>query len=122
MAVAPLMLSNCSLSLSVFKKRWGTAASQILVLNDVRNMPLWRSTTSAQLWRPSLRLTLAVLLQAQKQGTVSHWHLSMQRAGGKKILYVLTVDPLRQLILLLLIPDCLGLKGNMVFKWEISNI
>lgn len=127
-ALAPLTLSNCSLSFCFQKttgvpQSLGTAVSQILVLNDVRNMAFWRATASTQLWRPSLRLTLAMRLQAQKHGTVSHWHLSIRRDGGKKILYVLTVDPLRQLILLLLIPYCLGLWRKYVFlKWEIGHI
>lgn len=59
-ALAPVALSNCSLSLlssSLFKKKknqkntrapqsLGTAASQILVLNDVRNMAFWGVTAS----------------------------------------------------------------------------
>lgn len=49
-ALAPLTLSNCSLS--PFSKNTGvpqslgTAASQILVLNDVRNMAFWGATAS----------------------------------------------------------------------------
>ena len=76
---------SLSLSLCVFTvpQSLGTAASQILVLNDVRNMAFWRATASAQLRRPSLRLTVAVRLQAQKHGTVSHWHLSIRRTGGE---------------------------------------
>lgn len=88
-------------------------------------MAFWRATASTQPWRLSLRLTLAMRLQAQKHGTVSHWHFSIQRAGGKKILHVLTVDPWRQLILLLLIPCSLELRGKYVFflflEWEITN-
>lgn len=100
--LAPLTFSNCSLSL--FSKNTGapqslgTAASQILVLNDVRNMAFLRATASTQLWRPCLRLTLAMCLHTQKHGSVSHWLLSIQTSRGKKILHVLTEDPLRQLI------------------------
>lgn len=36
----------------------GTAARQILVLNDVRNVPFWRATVSTQLWRLAQLLRL----------------------------------------------------------------
>lgn len=87
-ALAPVTLSNCSLSLFLalcfqntrVPQSLGTAASQILVLNDVRNMAFWRVTASTPLWRP----TLAMRLRAQKHGTDSHWRLSIRRAGERK--------------------------------------
>ncbi len=71
------LLSLCFQKTTGVPQSLGTAVSQILVLNDVRNKAFCRATASTQLWRPSLRLTLAMSLQAQKNGTVSHWHLSI---------------------------------------------
>lgn len=115
-----LWWSQIADSLSLFKKKkkntrvphsLGTAATQILVLNDVRNMAFWRATACTRLWR----LTLA----NAATGTET-WHclplaLVNTENRGKKILHALTADPLRRLIFPLLIPNCLGLKGKICF-------
>lgn len=87
-----VQLSNCSLPFRLFTPpsknkiknsrvplSVGTAARQILVLSDVRNVAFWRATVSTQLWR----LSQAACLQAQKHDAVSR-RLSIQRAGKRK--------------------------------------
>lgn len=53
---------------------------------------------------------------------VSHWHLSIWRAGGKETLLMFDCGSLKTTHLTLLIPCCLGQGEDMFFKQEIGNI
>lgn len=87
----------------------GTAASQILVLNDVRNMAFWRATASAQLWRP----------RESHSGNASSytetWHrlplaLVNTKNKGKENPACAHCGSLKTAHLTLLISYCLGLR------------
>lgn len=79
---------------------------------------MWRATACAQLWRPSLETRTGDASSGSRHAALAPTGTCRYReqGGGGKILHVLTVDPSRRLILLLLIPHCLGLRGeNLLF-------